>query len=108
MSFSARGAAAWLPLLVVVLSLQACGGGGGGGEAPSNPPVTGPPPPPAPTASSYSSPQSYTVGTAITPLDPTVTGTSVDKIYLVYHVGDGDGCSVARATVAPSCFVVKT
>ena len=75
MSFSARGAVIWLPLLVVALGLQACGGGGGGGEAPSNPPVTGPPPPPAPSALSYSSPRSYTVGKAITPLDPTVAGT---------------------------------
>jgi hypothetical protein len=33
---------------------------------------------------------------------------SVDKVYLVYHVGNGAGCSVARATVAPSCFLVKT
>ena len=102
---SARGAALWLPLLVVVVGLQACGGGGGGGAAPSNPPVTGPPPPPAPTALSYSSPQSYTVGTAITP---------VDKIYLVYYVGDGRGAwpltlyDTVRATVAPSRFLVET
>jgi hypothetical protein len=75
MFFSARGAAAWLPLLAVVLSLQACGGGGGGGVAPRNPPGTGAPPPPAPPALRYSSPQSYTVGTALTPLDPTLTGT---------------------------------
>jgi hypothetical protein len=104
MSFSARGTAAWLPLLVV-LSLQACGGGGGGGEAPSNPPVTGPPPPPAPAASSYASPQSYTVGTAITP---------VKKIYLVYYVGGGRGTwpltpyDTVRARVAPSRFLVET
>jgi hypothetical protein len=57
-------------LLVATLGLQACGGGGGGDDPP--PP---PPPPAAPTALSYTSPQSYTVGTAITPLTATVTGT---------------------------------
>jgi hypothetical protein len=77
MFLSARCAAVW-PLLVVVLGLQACGGGGGGDGAPSNPPVTGPPSPPptpAPSALSYSNSQSD----------------SVNKVYLVYYV-DGDGC----------------
>lgn len=107
MSFSARGAAVGLPLLAVALSFQACGGGGGGGEAPSNPPVTGPPPPPAPTALSYSSPQSDAVGTATTP---------VEKIYLVYYVGESDArgawpltlYDTVRATVAPRRLVIKT
>lgn len=51
-----------------VAVLSACGGGGGGGS--NNPPVT-----PAPSALSYPAPPVYTVGTAITPLNPTVTGT---------------------------------
>ncbi|MEZ5457847.1 MAG: PHB depolymerase family esterase [Steroidobacteraceae bacterium] len=49
-----------------LLLLAACGGGGGGGAAPA---------PPAPSNLSYPGPQTYTVGTAITPLQPTVTGT---------------------------------
>ena len=68
----ARGAAAWLAMVGVVLVLQACGGGGSGGGTP-NPPAT--PPPAAPSALSYTSPPTFTVGTAITALDPTVTGT---------------------------------
>jgi hypothetical protein len=75
MKLSLRSAAGWLPLLAVVLSLSACGGGGGGGKSSGS---GGPPPPPAtppPSALSYASPQNYDVGTAITPLDPTVTGT---------------------------------
>ena len=44
--------------------LSACGGGGGGGRGGS-----------APSGLSYTSPFTATVGTAITPLTPTVTGT---------------------------------
>ncbi|HEY3515456.1 MAG TPA: Ig domain-containing protein, partial [Gammaproteobacteria bacterium] len=77
MKLESRGAARWLPLLVVVIGLSACGGGGGSsaGGGSGGPP---PPPPPAttpPSALSYASPQSYNVGAAITPLAPTVTGT---------------------------------
>jgi hypothetical protein len=77
MKFFARGAAAWLPMLVVVLVLQACGGGGSGGGNPNPAPPATPatPPPAAPSALSYTSPPTFTVGTAITALDPTVTGT---------------------------------
>lgn len=48
-----------------------CGGGSSGGSS------TPPPPggPSAPSGLSYGSPQTYVVGTAITPLTPTVTGT---------------------------------
>jgi oligogalacturonide lyase len=46
----------------IVLTVAACGGGGGDGESP-------------PSALSYTSPVQTTVGTAITPLSPTVTGT---------------------------------
>lgn len=53
-------------LLLSLAALAACGGGGGDGVAP---------PPPAPTGLSYPGPQTYSVGTAITPLQPTVTGT---------------------------------
>ncbi len=62
-------------LLSAVLFMSACGGGGGGGGGGSSNP---PPPPPsvtAPSALSYTSPQVYTAGTAITALAPTVTGT---------------------------------
>ena len=79
MSCPPRRAAAWLPLLVGVFGLQACGGGGGGDRAPSNPPVTGAPPPPAP-------PPVPAASLVANGFD------SVDKIYLVYHVDDGDGC----------------
>ena len=47
------------------LLTAACGGGGGSSA----------PPPSPPGSLSYSSPQVYTVGVAITPLSPTVTGT---------------------------------
>jgi putative Ig domain-containing protein len=67
MRLSSRRADGWLPLLTVVFSLSACGGGGSGDKSGGS----GPPP----SGLSYTSPQSYDVGTAITPLDPTVTGT---------------------------------
>lgn len=54
----------------VLLALGACGGGddyGGGGT---------PPPAPAPSALTYTSPATATVGTAMTALNPTVTGTA--------------------------------
>lgn len=65
MNFNSRRAAAWLPTLVVVLALQACGGGGGSAA------VNAPPPP---SALTYATPPSYLVDAAITPLDPAVTG----------------------------------
>ena len=67
MKLALRSAAGWLPLLIVAVGLSACGGGGSGGGG------GGPPPPPS--GLSYPSPQPYDVGTAIAPLDPTVTGT---------------------------------
>ncbi len=59
-------AASFFVAFVCVLT-AACGGGGGGGS--SAPPV-GPP-----GTMSYASPQVYTVGVAITPLAPSITGT---------------------------------
>src|ERR1700761_9310832 len=58
------------------LSLGACGGGGGSGTS-TAPPATPPPPAgvTAPSALTYPSPPVFTVGQAITPLTPTVTGT---------------------------------
>lgn len=76
MKLTWRRAAGWLPLLVIVVGLSACGGGGSGGGSGGG--GGGPPPPPAtppPSGLSYQTPQPYTVGTEITPLDPTVTGT---------------------------------
>ena len=58
-------------------SLIGCGGGGGGsGSPPGN--GGGTPPPavtPAPSALTYAGPLTLVVGTAITPLNPSVTGT---------------------------------
>ncbi|HEX5047790.1 MAG TPA: Ig domain-containing protein [Gammaproteobacteria bacterium] len=56
--------------------MQACGGGGGD-DPPAQPPAQPAPPPTvtAPSALSYTSPQTYTTGTAITAIMPTVTGT---------------------------------
>ena len=79
MKLKLQGAAAWLPLLVIAFALSACGGGGSdpppapaaGGGGPAAPP---PPSVPPPSALSYTTPQTYNVGTAITPLTPTVTG----------------------------------
>lgn len=52
--------------LAFTLLLTACGGGGGGSSTP--------PAPIPPSALSYPGPQTYTVGTAIATLAPTVTG----------------------------------
>ena len=57
--------------LITLLALAACGGGGGGGGDNGG----GTTPLPAPTALSYSSPQTFSTGAAITALSPTVTGT---------------------------------
>jgi hypothetical protein len=86
MKLKLQGATAWSLLLVFVLGVSACGGGGGGGSKPppapppsggagGPPPPPPPPPPAAPSALSYTSASTYTTGTALTPLDPTVTGT---------------------------------
>ena len=58
----------WVLTVVACFALAACGGGGGGADDPV-------PPPPAPSALTYASPQSFTVGSAIAPLTPTVVGT---------------------------------
>ena len=55
----------WVLTVAASFALAACGGGGGGAEDPV-------PPPPAPSALIYASPQSFTVGSAIAPLTPTV------------------------------------
>jgi hypothetical protein len=87
MKLKLQGATVWLPLLICVLGLSACGGSSGGKSNPPPPPpppdAGGPPPPPpppppaaaAPSALSYTSASTYTTGTALTPLTPTVTGT---------------------------------
>jgi len=54
--------------IVAAAALASCGGSDGGGHQP-------PPTISAPSGLGYSSPQSYTVGQAITALTPTVTGT---------------------------------
>ena len=59
--------------LISVLALSACGGGGGSGSSSSGGGT--PPPPAAPSSLSYTSPQSFSTGVAITALSPTVTGT---------------------------------
>src|SRR5690349_8195375 len=59
-----------LPLLTTLL--YACGGGGGGGGGDTPPPST--PPVAAPSGLTYLSPQTFTLGTQITPLAPSVTG----------------------------------
>lgn len=69
MAVSRNFAASALISFVYVL-IAACGGGGGGNNA------AAPPVPPAPPGTlSYSSPQVYTVGVAITPLAPSILGT---------------------------------
>lgn len=57
----------WGLAVVICFALAACGGGGADDPVP-------PPPPPAPSALTYSSPQIYTVGSAIAPLTPGVVG----------------------------------
>ena len=55
-----------IALLVLSILIPGCGGGSSGGSGPSNPAP--------PSALSYPSPVQATVGNAITPLSPTVTG----------------------------------
>src|SRR5258708_2153600 len=54
----------WLLIGWILVGNAGCGGGGNGGHVA----------PPPPTKRSYASPQTYTVGVPISPLDPTVTG----------------------------------
>jgi uncharacterized protein (TIGR03118 family) len=68
---NALHSATGLVFTMLLLLLAGCGGGDDGGYGNTPPP----PPPPAPSALSYTSPATATVGTAITPLMPTVTGT---------------------------------
>jgi hypothetical protein len=63
-----RNLAARSLVAFVCVLIAACGGGGGGSNS-------APPPVSPPGALSYAGPQVYTVGVAITPLAPTVTGT---------------------------------
>ena len=56
-----------LALIFALLALAACGGGGGGGSSP--------PPTPSGSLSYPSGTQSFTVGSAITAINPTITGT---------------------------------
>lgn len=69
------GSRAFVPkaILLTLLTtlLYACGGGGGGGG--STPPPPAPPPAP-PTGLTYQSPHTFTIGTPITALSPSVTG----------------------------------
>jgi polyhydroxybutyrate depolymerase len=90
-------------VLLALTALSACGGGGG---AP-------PPAPPAPTGLSYPGPQTYTVGTAITPLQPTVTGTvtgwSVAPALpggLVLNTANGQISGTPTATAAIATYTV--
>ena len=57
-----------LGLVLTMILLAACGGGGGGGGSYSTPP-------PSASLSYPSGAQTFTVGTAITPITPTITGT---------------------------------
>ena len=59
-------------LSLLTTLLYACGGGGGGGGGGTTPPPA--PPPVAPSGLTYQSPQSFTIGTPITALTPSVTG----------------------------------
>ncbi|HET8696831.1 MAG TPA: Ig domain-containing protein, partial [Gammaproteobacteria bacterium] len=71
-----RAAAKIFVVLIAMAGLHACGGGGGDDPPPAQPPPAQPPPAvTAPSALSYTSPQTLTVGTEITALSPTVTGT---------------------------------
>jgi hypothetical protein len=72
------------------------------------------PPFPAPSALSYPSPQSFDVGVAITPLDPTVTGTiasySVTPALptgLLLNVTTGQITGTPATVTAPSTYTVS-
>jgi Putative Ig domain len=62
------GVRKWATALVAML-LAACGGGGGGSSGPAPTP-----PPAAPTGLSYPTPPVFNINSAITALNPTVTG----------------------------------
>jgi hypothetical protein len=90
--------------LSFLLAITAACGGGGGGSNPA-PPSGGT----APTGLSYPSPQTYTVGTAIAPLSPTVTGTVTsyaiapdlpDGLQINPTTGQISGTPTTVATVA--------
>jgi PQQ-like domain/Putative Ig domain len=71
--FRCRGAAlmidaGMLAFTLMLAMLTGCGGSGSSGPSAPTGPV-------APSGLSYTSPQTYTVGVAISPLSPTVTGT---------------------------------
>lgn len=68
----AAGVAGRAALAAALIIVSACGGGNGGGNGGT---TTPPPPPPAPSGLSYPSPTTANVGTAMTALTPTVTGT---------------------------------
>jgi hypothetical protein len=85
-----------LLLMAAICALEACGGGGGaddGGGAPAPAPVT------PPSALTYPSPQSLTVGTAIAPLTPTVTGT-VTSYSVTPALPDGLSLSTSTGVIS--------
>ena len=80
-----------LPLLAAALLLIGCGG--------DDDPPAPPPPPPAPTGLSYPTPPAFTVGVAITPLSPTVTGT-VSSYSIAPALPDGLVISATTGVVS--------
>jgi hypothetical protein len=94
------------PLVLCALFLASCGGG----SDDSSPP---PPPPPAPSALSYPVPPTFTAGTAIDQLTPTVTGTVASYIVapalptgLTFNTGSGVISGTPSAITATANYVV--
>ena len=76
--------------LLMLCILTGCGGGGTGAPAPS---------PPPPSALSYTSPPVLTVGTAMQPINPTVTG-SVDSYSVSPSLPPGLALDGVRGTLS--------
>lgn len=95
----------WSACLTLTL-LAACGGGGGGGSSTT-------PPPTPPSGLSYPAPPAFVVGTAISPLTPTVTGTvtsySVSPALpagLALNAGSGVIAGTPTAVAAKASYTV--
>ena len=83
----------WLLVVVALSAMSACGGGGSGSPPPSSLPT------PAPANLSYPSPNVFAVGSAITALSPTVTG-SVSSYTVSPSLPPGLALSGSTGTIS--------
>jgi hypothetical protein len=96
-----------LLLAFIASAFAACGGGGGGNDSP-DPSVT------PPSGLTYLSPQTFTVGTQITALSPSVTGTVTSYTVtpslpagLTLNSANGQISGTATSAVAASVYTIR-